>query len=173
MSTAASGVLRSSPLKGAILCLLVQQRGYVYDLSNQLERRLGPSWNIDRKSLYRMLTSLEEHELVSSDRSEGATSDRIMYDPTPAAEPVVAEWMGSIASKLVLSEMQVKLVVARPQDLPRLLGAVDECERRLFATRKDIEVNLPPQRSLVGALMHLAREEELHGSGWSHCSGPE
>ncbi len=163
MSTAASSALRSSPLKGAALCLLVQQRGYVYDLANQLERRLGPSWTIDRKSLYRMLQSLEGHKLVFSDRSEGTNSERIMYAPTAAAEPVVAEWMASVGSRLVLNEMQAKLVVARPEDLPRLLCAVEECERRLFAMQRDIEVNLPLRQSFVGALMHLAREEDLHG----------
>ncbi len=164
MSTDASRVLRSSPLKGALLCLLVQQRGYGYDLTNQLERRLGPGWNINRKSLYRMLESLERSNLAYSDRSEGSSSERIMYDPTPAAEPVVAEWMGSIGSRLVLRELQAKLVVARREDLPRLLVAVDECERRCFAMQREIKVNLPPQQSLVGALMYLAREEELFSS---------
>ena len=164
MSADASRVLRSSPLKGALLCLLVQQRGYGYDLANQLERRLGPSWNIDRRSLYRMLEALERSKLASSDRSEGASSERIMYDPTPAAEPMVAAWMGSIGSKLVLEELQAKLVVARPEDLPRLLVAVDACERRCLAMEQKIEVDLPLQQSLVGALMYMTREKELLGS---------
>ena len=163
MSADASSVLRSSPLKGALLCLLVQQRGYGYDLANQLERRLGPGWNVNRKSLYRMLEALERSKLASSDRSEGSSSERIMYDPTPAAAPVVAEWMGSVGPKRVLSELQAKLVVARREDLPRLLTAVDACERRCFALQREIEVDLPPQRSLVGALMYMAREEELLG----------
>lgn len=157
-------MLRSSPLKGAVLCLLVQQRGYGYELGNQLERRLGPGWNIDRKSLYRMLGSLEKYQLVSSDRSEEPSSERIMYDPTPAAEPVVAEWMESIGSRFILSELQAKLVVARHEDLPRLLVAVDACERRCFAMQQEIEVDLPPQQSLVGALMYMAREKELLSS---------
>ncbi len=165
MSAEASRVLRrSSPLKGALLCLLVQERGYVYELANKLERRLGPSWDINRKSLYRMLESLVRSDLAYSDRSEGSSSERIMYDPTPAAEPVVAEWMGSIGSRLILVELQAKLVVARREDLPRLLVAVDECERRCFAMQRKIEVDLPPQRSLVGKLMYMAREEQLLGS---------
>jgi DNA-binding PadR family transcriptional regulator len=151
-------------LKGALLCLLVQQRGYGYDLANQLERRLGPGWNVNRRSLYRMLESLERGKLASSDRSGGSSSERIMYDPTPAAEPVVAEWMGSIGSRLVLSELQAKLVVARREDLPRLLVAVDACERRCFAMQREITVDLPPRQSMVGALMYMAREEELLSS---------
>jgi hypothetical protein len=71
--------------------------------------------------------------------------------------------MGSIGSRLVLSELQAKLVVARREDLPRLLVAVDACERRCFAMQGEIEVDLPPQQSLVGALMYMAREEELLG----------
>ncbi len=164
MNAGASSALRSSPLKGAVLCLLVQHRGYGYDLANQLERRLGPGWSVDRRSLYRMLSSLEKHDLVSSDRSGGSSAERIMYDPTPAAEPVVAEWMGSIGSKLILIELQAKLVVARREDLPRLLVAVDACERRCFAMQRKIEVDLPPQQSLVGTLMYMAREKELLGS---------
>ena len=162
MSASASGVLRFSPLKGASLCLLVQQRGYVYELANQLERRLGPSWNIDRRGLYRMLESLEKHELVVSDRSEGSGTERIMYDPTPAAEPVVAEWMGSIGSRLVLSELQAKLVVARREDLPRLLVAVDTCERRCFAVQREIEASAHEEfRILLYRRMMLRIAERL------------
>jgi DNA-binding PadR family transcriptional regulator len=158
-------VLRSSPLKGALLCLLVQQRGYGYDLANRLERRLGPGWNINRRSLYRMLEALERDELASSDRSDEASSDRIMYDATPAAEPVVADWMESIESGLARKELQARLVVARDEDLPRLLGAVNAYERWCFAMQREIEVDLPPRQSLGGAMMYLAREADLKHIG--------
>jgi DNA-binding PadR family transcriptional regulator len=152
---------KSSPLKGAVLCLLLQQRGYGYELANQLERRLGPGRSINLKSLYRMLEALEDRGLVSSDRAEATDSDRIMYDPTPAAESVVAEWMSSIGPRNMLAELETKLVVARPVDLPRILAAVDECERRCFAAQREITVDLPLRRSYLGALMYMAREERI------------
>jgi DNA-binding PadR family transcriptional regulator len=151
----------SSPLKGALLCMLVQQRGYGYDLANQLGRRLGPGWNINLKSLYRMLEALEANGLASSDRSESPDSKRIMYDPTPAAAPVAAEWMGSIGSRDMLAELEAKLVVARPVDLPLLLVAVDECERRYFAAQRAVTVDLPLRETYLGALMYMAREEQI------------
>ncbi len=161
MGAAASHELRLSPLKGALLCLLVQQQGYGYDLANRLERRLGPGWNINRRSLYRMLEAFERDGLASSDRSSGSSAERIMYDAKPVAEVAVAEWMGSVGQGLAPKELQAKLVVARERDLPLLLVAVDACERQCFAMRQEIEVDLPPQRSLTGALMHMAREADL------------
>jgi DNA-binding PadR family transcriptional regulator len=154
---------RSSPTKAAVLCLLLQQSAgrHGYDLRNQLVRRFGPGCDIYPKTLYRMLEALEKSGLVSSDRSENPDSDRIMYVATPAAEPVVEEWMGSIGSRLMLEELSAKLVVAQPDDLPRLLVAVDECERRCFAARREIAVDLPSRQSHLGALMYMAREERI------------
>ena len=58
----------SSPLKGALLGLVLQRPGHGYDLAQRLDRRLGPAWQITAKDLYRMLEQLERAGLVSSRR---------------------------------------------------------------------------------------------------------
>src|SRR5580698_9239159 len=55
----------SSPLKGAILGLVLERPGHGYDLGARLGARLGPTWAIDPKRLYRMLDQLERAGLIS------------------------------------------------------------------------------------------------------------
>ncbi len=162
MNAETSRARRLSPLRGALLGLLVQGPGYGYDLANRLERQLGPSWSINRKTLYRMLGSLESEQLVSSDRSDEANPERIMYSATPTAEAALGEWMATVAPlEPVRTELQTKLVVARREDLPGLLDAINEYERRWFELQRAIEVDLPPQRSLRAGMMYLVREAAL------------
>jgi DNA-binding PadR family transcriptional regulator len=157
-----SSARRLSPLSGALLGMLVQGPGYGYDLANRLERQLGPSWNINRRTMYRMLGSLEKQRLVSSDRSNQSNPDRIMYSATPTAEATLTEWMATVAPlEPVRTELQAKMVVARREDLPGLLDALNEYERQLFELQQAIEVDLPPQRSLRAGMMYLVRETAL------------
>ena len=57
----------SSPLKGALLGLLLQHPGHGYDLALRLHRRLGPAWQIEAKGLYPMLAQLERGDERPSD----------------------------------------------------------------------------------------------------------
>jgi DNA-binding PadR family transcriptional regulator len=149
-------------LSGALLGLLMQGPGYGYDLANRLERQLGPSWSINRRTLYRKLGSLEKQRLVSSDRSDESNPDRIMYSATASAEAALMEWMATVAPlEPVRTELQTKMVVARREDLPGLLEALNEYERQLFELQQAIELDLPPQRSLRAAMMYLVRQTAL------------
>jgi DNA-binding PadR family transcriptional regulator len=153
-----------SPLKGALLGLLVQGPSYGYELANRLERQLGPSWTIIRPSLYRMLRGLQAEGLISSEPSEQASSDsaRIVYRATSSAEPAFVAWMDSPAPlEQARAQLQARMVVARPEDLPRLLVALNGHERELFAKRAEIEAGLPPRHSLRAAMMYLVRDASL------------
>ena len=58
----------SSPLKGALLGLVLQRPGHGYDLANRLDRRLGPAWQITAKNIKRMIEQLNRAGLNSSRR---------------------------------------------------------------------------------------------------------
>jgi DNA-binding PadR family transcriptional regulator len=152
----------SSPLKGALLGLLVQEPGHCYSLGNRLERRLGPAWKIDRRSLYRKLVGLENAGLASSDRRTDGDRNRIVYTATATATEALAEWMDTetpLEPRRVA--LQAKIVVARPEDVPRLLRALDSYERECFAMLGAYEDDSPQLGSLFGIGLFLARESAL------------
>ncbi|HEY7831345.1 MAG TPA: PadR family transcriptional regulator [Solirubrobacteraceae bacterium] len=165
MTTRDPGWMRgSSPLKGALLGLLLQRPGHGYDLANRLGRRLGPAWQIEAKGLYPMLQQLERAGLVSPQAvaCNGPTGRRIVYHPTIRAQSALTEWMtAGAAAEPVRVELQAKLAVARYEDLPRLLLALDcyEQERRTLLSASAEE--FPSVRSLAELAMTLTRAAAL------------
>jgi len=152
-----------SPLKGAVLGLLVQGPSYGYEIANRLERQLGPGWSIVRPSLYRMLRGLDSQGLLSSTLiADEAGSARIMYHATDRAKQALATWMdGPLSFEEAQLQLQARMVVARMEDLPRLMTALNEYERALFAKREEVERARPTQPSLRAAMMFLVREASM------------
>lgn len=152
----------SSPLKGALLGLLAQRPGHGYDLRNRLERRLGPAWQIDLRTLYRQLEALEEAGLASSERSSSPDRARIVYTATPAAEGALVEWMGADTPLDPLrATLQAKIVVAGPAHVPILLRALEKYEEQCFAMLRAYEGDPPPLETLLGIGIFLAHEAAL------------
>lgn len=56
----------SASLRGALLGLVLERSGHSYELANRLVVRLGETWRIDSKDVYRLLKQLEDAGLVSS-----------------------------------------------------------------------------------------------------------
>lgn len=156
-----------SPLEGALLGMLVQQPGYGYELANRLERRLGSLLRIERRTLYRTLERMERAEVAhSDDRAAGRTelprSSRLVYVATPTAERLLGKWLMEAPAPLQgKTLMPIKIAVARVQDTPLLLQALDDYERQCFQACESIEVELPAPRSFLAISMHLARANTL------------
>jgi DNA-binding PadR family transcriptional regulator len=154
----------SSPLKGALLGLLLQHPGHGYDLANRLNRRLGPAWQIEAKCLYPMLQQLERAGLVSSRRvfGNGPTGQRLVYSPAPPAQAALTEWMAaSAAAEPVRGELQAKVAVARAQDVPQLLAALDCYERDCRLQLRASSEEFPQARSWIALAMNLTRAAAL------------
>lgn len=151
-----------SPLRGALLALIVQGSSHGYSLANRLQRQLGPSWPIHRTSLYRMLRGMYEDGLIVPESADESNPARVVYSPTDLAGPAVVAWMDS---PLPLGggqlQLQARMVVARLEDLPRLLVALNGYERELFAKRTKIEADMPTKQQLRSAMMFLVREAPI------------
>ncbi len=165
MTTRDPGWMRgSSPLKGALLGLLLQSPGHGYDLANRLNRRLGPAWQIEAKGLYPMLQQLERAGLVSPQAvaCKGPTGRRVVYHPTIRAQGALSEWMAAgAAAEPLRVELQAKLAVARSEDLPQLLIALDCYEQERLTLLSASAEEFPGPRTLTALAMTLTRAAAL------------
>jgi DNA-binding PadR family transcriptional regulator len=165
-STAHATSANQSPLRGALLALIVRGPSHGYALANRLQRQLGPSWPIHRTSLYRMLKGMHEDGLIVPESADEGNPAKIVYSATDSAAPAVVAWMDS---PLPLGEgqlqLQARMVVARSEDLPRLLVALNSYERELFAKRSNIEADMPARQPLRSAMMFLVREAPIQRIG--------
>jgi DNA-binding PadR family transcriptional regulator len=151
-----------SPLRGGLLALLVQGPSYGYELANRLERQLGPDWGIVRSSLYRTLKAMCAEGLLSAEKSEAGEA-RIVYSATGRADGAVQSWMESpLSLEDGQLQLQVRMIVARLEDLPRLVVAVNNHERSLFVAHVALKDGIVNAGSLRGAMMRLVREASRH-----------
>jgi DNA-binding PadR family transcriptional regulator len=127
----------STPLRGALLGLLLERPGHGGDLASRVASRLGETWRIDKNDVYRLLDKLEAEGLASSyeeARRENPRRSRLVYAPTERSAAALACWMETlIPREPVRLGLQAKLAVAREEDARRLSLALREHERECSA----------------------------------------
>jgi DNA-binding PadR family transcriptional regulator len=169
-------------LKYAVLGLLSERRSYGYDLVHDLSDRLGPAWQLGASSVYAALDRLEDEGLIrtcaltGADASPGsreAAVRRVTFEATAAGRETFEAWIAAADCRVepIRSELYLKVAVARPQDVPALLRAVETASRLSRETQEECAGGLEPLRgdrwqraaamfARTGALAHL--EAELH-----------
>jgi DNA-binding PadR family transcriptional regulator len=124
-------------LKYAVLGLLLERRGYGYELDQRLAARLGPAWQLSRTAVYGALDQLEQAGLIRGTLRPASSADRVarragrvVYDPTPEGEAAFASWIAQSAHRCdpIRSALALKVAVARPCDIPALRETVDHAE---------------------------------------------
>ncbi len=123
----------SAQFRGALLGLLVEHPGSGGELANRLIARLGETWRIEPKYIYRLLKQLEQEGYASAreePRRGGDQGTSVVYHPTEKTTEGLQCWLETLMPREpVRLGLQAKLAVARPQDAPRLLRALREYER--------------------------------------------
>src|ERR1700693_1577804 len=111
----------STPLRGALLGLLLERPGHGGDLANRLSGRLGATWRIDSNDVYRLLEQLERTGLVTSrDEPKRGNHKRthLVYHPTEDTSEALTMWMGTL-----LPREPERLLFAAQRPLVRGQGA--------------------------------------------------
>jgi DNA-binding PadR family transcriptional regulator len=148
--------------KHAVLGLVIERPDYGYGLYKRLDQRCGP-WAWSRPAVYAALEELSTAKLVSADDSHTRDSSgrqaRMIYSATPGGVSFFDDWMfGLSALEAPRQELELKLVMARPHELPRL-----------------IEMSLAHEQDCVERLAALAREARRTVTGaqptWSDVAG--
>jgi DNA-binding PadR family transcriptional regulator len=126
-------------IKHAVLGLLLERRGYGYELLKRLEGRLGPSWQLNPSTVYAALDQLEEEGLISGKRVQGSAEEgeaenrvrrggrRVVYEATEPGRSAFEAWISRppLQVKPIRDELQLRMIVAREKDLPALRRAID------------------------------------------------
>lgn len=154
--------MKGSPLKGALLALVLEQDEptYPYRLAMLLERRLGPAAGVDRDGVYKMLPGLEKCGLIASSTSENDSGDwrrHTVYAPTDLTESALDTWMATpVTDRARRTELQIKIAFSRPLDAPVLLRTLDDYERyctKMFAECEEMDI---PMSSWLGVKINVA-----------------
>jgi DNA-binding PadR family transcriptional regulator len=128
-------------VKYAVLGLLVQRRGYGYDLVQRFEEQIGPAWQLNAGAIYVALDKLEQEGLVSpiARADDGAPvtrrrttrgAPRVIYEATAQGVERFDDWMTTGSSMSPLrEELHLKLALSQPRNLPRLIELTYEQEQ--------------------------------------------
>lgn len=157
----------SAPLRGALLGLLLERPGHGFDLANRLIARLGETWRIEPKDVYRLLEQLEAEGLASSreePRRANQRRTRLVYHPTELTASALTCWMETLLPREpVRLGLQAKLAVAREQDLRRLSVALREHQRECLALAQMVCPRGDVQADTAAALCLDCTRDAVYG----------
>lgn len=120
-------------LKHAVLALIVERRGYGYELVQRFEQRVGPGWRLNPSAIYPALDQLERGGLATSAVRRGGThrSPRVVYAPTDAGAAALERWLRTTAAtpEPVRADLHLRLAFARAEHRPALAAQLAAHER--------------------------------------------
>jgi DNA-binding PadR family transcriptional regulator len=152
----------STPLRGALLGLLLERPGHGGDLANRLAARLGETWRVDTNDVYRLLEQLEKTGLaVSRDEPKRNNHSRthLVYYPTEEASEALTLWMETLLPREpVRLGLQAKLSVAREEDAHRLLAALRAYERECLMLAQLVSPTNGSGRSWTSLCLDCTRD---------------
>jgi DNA-binding PadR family transcriptional regulator len=149
-------------VKYAVLGLLVQRRGYGYDLVQRFEEQVGPAWQLNAGAIYVALDKLEQEGLVRPLASDGAApvarrrttrgAPRVIYEPTAQGAERFDEWMATGSSMSPMrEELHLKLALSQPRNLPRLIDLTYEQEQGCLERLEEYRGSVPFDDLLASA----------------------
>jgi DNA-binding PadR family transcriptional regulator len=156
----------ATPLRGALLGLVLERPAHGGDLANRLITRLGQAWRIEPKDVYRLLRQLQEEELLGSREEELRGRHRgahLVYRPTERTASAFVCWMETLTEREPIRlGLQAKVMVGREEDIPRLRLALAEHERECLALAALVLPGEDRPRSWLALRLDCTRDE-VHG----------
>jgi DNA-binding PadR family transcriptional regulator len=143
------------PVKHAVLGLLVERRGYGYELVQRLGDRLGPGWQLNSSAVYAALDQLEADGFIQGRRGQSSGSGdarpprrdgRLVYDATEAGAEEFDRWIGRPGDQVapVRSELHLRLAVSRLGDLAAVCRSLEH-EEHLLRQVRDAATTTDPE----------------------------
>jgi DNA-binding PadR family transcriptional regulator len=124
-------------MKNAVLGLIVERRGYGYDLIRRFNDRFGAAWNLNQSTVYAAIDDLYDRGLItardpSGELSSGSgrrprRSTKVFYEATPIGEEHFLTWLTAPIGRVepVRSEVFLKVALATQEHALALLQVID------------------------------------------------
>lgn len=158
--------------KHAVLGLVIERPGYGYDLARRLRERFGSS-GFAPTGVYSALDQLSAEGLVRSagslagnraERVPERAAPRTIYEATEEGRDQFDRWMLSTSSLAnVRDELNMKLTLSRPRDLPGLIELACSQEEQCLARIEALKRLDVPAESVQG--------RSDGGLDWTQVSG--
>lgn len=116
--------------KHVVLGLLIERPGYGYDLMKRARTRFG-FLGLSENFVYKTLERLEQDGWIAEtgEKRVGNTrrgAPRVVYEVSPVGRKEFKAWMATPSERAVLrDELQAKLSLSEPDDLPELLAVAE------------------------------------------------
>jgi DNA-binding PadR family transcriptional regulator len=126
-------------VRHAVLGLVIERPGYGYQLGQRLEERCG-AWGWVRSGVYPALNSLEHDDYVRPRGEKGAArrgAPRVIYEATDRGVDFFEGWIsGPSPPSPSRQELDLKLLFARPEDLPQMIDQTRVQEQQCITDLK-------------------------------------
>jgi DNA-binding PadR family transcriptional regulator len=171
-------------VKYAVLGLLVQRRGYGYDLVQRFEEQVGPAWQLNAGAIYVALDKLEQEGLVRPVPTPDGTATtrrrtmrgapRVTYEATREGVERFEDWMATSSPRSPMrEELHLKLALSQQRNLPRLIALTIEqeqaCLERLERHREvgrmeDLLATAQPWSTIASVMVRDAEVAQLQAT---------
>ncbi|HEV3046405.1 MAG TPA: helix-turn-helix transcriptional regulator [Solirubrobacteraceae bacterium] len=157
--------------KHAVLGLVIERPGHGYQLARRLDERFGSS-AFAPSCVYSALDQLTRDRLVrkahpSEARAARRGGRRTVYEATARGVAEFRAWMhGPSPAPPLRDDLQMKIALCRPRDLPRLIdmlyGQELACRGRMRELHRDPQAraNVEPHADWTLAMRTLGRDTE-------------
>jgi DNA-binding PadR family transcriptional regulator len=150
-----------SPIRAAVLAVLIEGPGHGWDIARRASRRMGGSWRVAPRHIYPYLKQLETDGLVRSaqESSKRFPYMREVYHVTESGKQARREWLAAPLSPtgVIRTDLQVRLAFSSEEDIPALLRAFAERREEILEEIEDNAANEPARVSYVGTIISLHR----------------
>jgi DNA-binding PadR family transcriptional regulator len=149
-----------SPVRAAVLAVLIEQPSHGWDVARRASRRMGLSWRVDPKHIYPYLERLEREGLVSSqkERFERPPYVRLVYHSTARGEDARQEWLAApLTTGVMRTDLEVRLGFSTEQDIPDLLRALAERRGEILEEIEENAASDTVRVSYLATIINLQR----------------
>jgi DNA-binding PadR family transcriptional regulator len=157
-------------LRTAVVAALVEQPAHGYDLTNRLNRRMGPVLQTDTRRVYEALEQLEKEGLACSveELASGAPHRRRrVFSATELGRRTYVDWFHEREPvPLARADIYALIAFSGPEQAPQLLAKLDDYELDCMEMQEsalDTDVVRASWRSRMLHMTRVAVTEQLQG----------
>lgn len=155
-------------LRTAVVAALVEQPAHGYDLTNRLNRRMGPVLQTDPRRVYEVLEQLEKEGLATSVEEAVAGTPhrrRRVFTVTEVGRRTHAGWLLQRQPvPLMPADIYALIAFSEPEHAPQLLAKLEEYELDCMEMQEsalEADIDHASWRSRMLNLTRVAVTEQL------------